>query len=207
MTIKKMLETMRARTPIANLIKEPTGGYPDYLTPYASAPTKNDLYYMGIKYATLETVTDDLDEFLTYVDVACENFEYKWETLYDTTVLDYNPIWNVDGETVETRDIASRHIEDTVGGADVTTETGSAPYDSSEYHKQSKSNTVSLEHTDEHDEDAYIDTITTTRTGNIGVTSTQKMINEEREVAYLNMLDVIMYDVISFVTYPMFGGE
>lgn len=207
MTLKKMLQLMRSQTPAITLIDVSGEDVPEYLAPYAAAPLKNDLYYMGIKYATLETVTDDLDEFLSYVDVALNNYSYKWETLYDTTQLDYNPIWNVDGETVETRDIASRHTEDTIGGADVTTETGSAPMDASTYANQSKSNTVSLEHTDEHDEDAYLDTITTTRTGNIGVTSTQKMINEEREVAELNMLDVIMFDILDFVCYPMFGGE
>lgn len=207
MEVRKMLKLMRSQTPIVNLIDISGEDVPEYFAPYAEAPSKNDLYYMGIKYATLETVTDDLDEFLTFVEVACINNAYKWETLYDTTQLDYNPIWNVDGSTVEEREIASRHSEDTIGGADVTTETGGAPMDSSTYANQTKSNTVSLEHTDEHDEDGYTDTITTTRTGNIGVTSTQKMINEEREVAYLNMLDVIMYDVISFVTYPMFGGD
>ena len=207
MKLRKMLKQLRAQSPAQNLINIDSQNQPEYLSSYFVSPDNNDLYYMGIKYATLETITDDVDEFLSFVNVALNNYSYKWETLYDTTQLDYNPIWNVDGETVETRDIASRHSEDTIGGADVTTETGSAPMDASTYANQSKSNTVSLEHTDEHDEDAYLDTITTTRTGNIGVTSTQKMINEEREVAELNMLDVIMFDILTFVCYPMFGGE
>lgn len=200
-----MLKQMRATTPITTLI--PTNDAPEYLIDYTQNAQNNDLYYLGIKYATLETVTDDLEEFLEYAGVACSLFAYKWEKLFNTLDLEYDPIANVDAEIKETRDIDARHNTDTIGGADVTTTNGAAPMDSTEFHNQSKSQTQSLEHTDEHDEDAYQDIITTKRHGNIGVTSTQELIKQERAVADMNMLDIIMADVINFVTYPYFGGE
>lgn len=214
----------------------------EYLEVYTENADNNDLYYLSLKYGTLETITDDLTTFMAAVNVALSNYAYKWEKLYETTQLTYNPIWNVDGTTEEERviaarhseddiaarhmedTIAARHSEDTIGGADVTTTNGAAPYDSSTFHNSSESHTVSLEHVDKHDadgytdehdtdayldkhdEDGYTDTITTTRTGNIGVTSTQSMIMEERRVADINMLDIIMADIINFVTIPYFGG-
>lgn len=199
-----MLKQMRATTPITTLI--PTNDVPDYLADYVANAENNDHYYLGIKYATLETVTDDLEEFLEYAGTACSLFAYKWAKLFETTQLDYDPIANVDAKITETREIDARHAEDTIGGANVTTTNGAAPMESSAYHNQTKSNTQSEQHTDEHDEDAYKDVITTERHGNIGVTSTQTLIKEQRDIADMNMLDIIMADVINFVTYPYFGG-
>lgn len=59
-------------------------------------------------------------------------------------------------------------------------------------------------HTDEHDEDAYKDTITTTRTGNIGVTSSQELLTKEREVSDFKFLDILMTDIIDMITEPYF---
>lgn len=207
MTLLKMLNQMRAQSPKKTLIDiDSYEELPDYFDLYAEDPESNDLYYMGIKYATLETVTDDMSAFLALVDVAIRNYNYKWNKLYETTQLEYDPIANVDAEIIETRDIDKRHTTDTIGGADVTTTNGAAPMDSSTFHNQTESNTVSLEHTDEHDEDAYKDEIKTTRKGNIGVTSTQQLIEAERNVAGFNFLDIFMTDIINFVTYPYFGG-
>lgn len=196
---------MRAQTPQKTLIA--TNRTEEYLVDYKTNATGCDLYYLGTKYATLETVTDDMSEFLDLVAIAFLNYDYKWDKLYKTTRFTYNPLWNVDATIVEERDIAARHSEDTVGGADVTTENGATPYDSEAYHKANKSHTTSLEHTDEHDEDAYLDTITTTRSGNIGVTSSMDLIRQEREIADMNFLDILMADIIDFVTYPYFGGD
>lgn len=208
MTLKTMLKEMRSQTPKKTLIDiDSYEELPEYFDPYAADPEKTDQYYLGIKYATLETITDDMDEFLDFVDVAIQNYHYKWATQYETTQLEYDPIANVDAEIIETRDIDKRHNTDTIGGADVTTTNGAAPMDSNTFHNQTESNTVSLEHTDEHDEDAYKDTITTTRKGNIGITSSQSLIEEQRRIADMNFLDVFMYDIISFLTFPMFGGE
>lgn len=200
-----MLKQMRAQTPIKTLI--PSSRTEEYLVDYKTNPTSVDLYYLGVKYGSLKTVTDDLTEFLSLVDVAFLKYDYKWAKLFETTQLEYNPLWNVDATIVETHDIDKRHIEDTVGGADVTTENGAAPYDSETYHKANKSHTTSLEHTDEHDEDGYLDTITTTRSGNIGVTTAAQLIEGERKVADMSFLNILMTDIINVLTFPMFGGD
>ena len=203
MKLSEMLTKMRELEPIPTLID--TELEKDYLADYVDNANSIDSYYMGIKYADLMTVTDDIDLFLSMVDIAIANYDYKWSKLYETTQFVYDPIANVDAEIKEERDIASRHSEDTIGGADVTTTNSQAPMESSNFHNQTKSNTASLEHTDKHDENAYKDTITTTRKGNIGVTSSQSLVLEQRNVAKFNFLDILMADVIDFLTYPYYG--
>lgn len=59
-------------------------------------------------------------------------------------------------------------------------------------------------HIDEHDEDAYKDVITTIRTGNIGMTSTQELIGRERDISDFKFLDILMRDIINMITEPYF---
>lgn len=179
----------------------------DYLENYMSNATACDSYYMGVKFGDLATISDDVNVITSTVEVAFLLYNDKWTKLYNTLELEYNPLWNVDAEIVEERDIAARHTSDTIGGSDMTTETGSAPMDTSSFHNQNSTHTTSEEHTDEHDEDAYLDKITTKRTGNIGVTSSMDLIKQERDIADFNFLDVLMTDIINTITYPYYMEE
>ena len=103
---------------------------------------------------------------------------------------------------------------------DVTNKT--TPYDSADFRNLSKQERQVLEHqddyttyehedthkkgehTDEHDEDAYKDVITTERHGNIGVTSSQDLLRQEREVSDFKFLDILMTDIIDMITEPYF---
>lgn len=87
-----------------------------------------------------------------------------WDKLYKTEILEYNPIWNVDGVVVEKLD--GDFIGSTKG------------YNETNWLDNSKGKTDN--------------TITTTRTGNIGVTTTQKMITEEREVSDFSTVKYIV---------------
>lgn len=178
-----------------------------YLTSYLENAGACDSYYMGVKFADLKMISDDINVIQSTVEVAFLLYNDKWTKLYNTLTLEYNPIWNVDAEIEETRDIDKRHYEDTVGGTDMTTDTGTAPMDTSTYHNTNTTHTTSEEHTDEHDEDAYKDVITTKRTGNIGLTSSQELITAERKIADFNFLDVLMSDIINTITYPYFVEE
>ena len=203
MKLSQMLAQMKEQSPVPTLID--TTLEKDYLTDYKTSPAAIDAYYMGIKYADLETVTDDLESFLAMVDIAILNNDYKWSKLYATTQLEYDPIANVDATIEETRDIASRHSEETLGAGNVSTTNGQAPMESSTFHNQTKSTTESQQRVDEHDEDAYKDVITTTRKGNIGITSSQQLIEAERGVSDFHFLDILIADVIDFLTYPYYG--
>lgn len=78
-----------------------------------------------------------------------------WDKLFKSENFEYNPIWNVDGVTTEVLD------GDFVGSTKGYNNTGWL----------------------ENEKGQTDNTVTTTRTGNIGVTTTQRMIAEEREIA------------------------
>lgn len=175
-----------------------------YLVNYKENPGAVDAYYMGVKFGDLATISDDINVIKSTVEVAFLLYNDKWSKLFNTINLEYNPLWNVDATIVEEHNIAARHMSDTFGNTDMTTETGSAPMDTATYHNQNKTQTTSEEHTNDHDEDAYVDTITTTRSGNIGVTTSAQLIEGERKIADFNFLDVLMSDIINTITYPYF---
>lgn len=87
-----------------------------------------------------------------------------WTKLYNSENFDYNPIWNVDGTVTEVLD--GDFIGSTKG------------YNETNWLENNKGQTDN--------------TITTTRTGNIGVTTTQKMITEEREVSDFSTIKYIV---------------
>lgn len=173
-----------------------------------------------------------------------------WQKLYDTTVLEYNPIWNVDGTTREERTIDqtrqySENGSDTRNGSDNRTgtgterTTGSAESESDQetagntLNKSNTFNSGSMIDNEKTETDGTgrttasgttesnttrTDTDNATRTetgsseksgdetgntkeileterhGNIGVTTTQQMIREEREVAEFDVIQYIIND-------------
>lgn len=115
-----------------------------------------------------------------------------WQHLYDTTQYDYNPIWNKDGyyKEKETRDLAGS-LSGSSGTDETRTDKRSA-YDSTVFQNVEQSvlesdSTVNNNSTD-------TGTIERERTehGNIGVTTTQQMIKEEREIAEFNLYSIII---------------
>ena len=222
--------------------------------------------------AELEVLYPDADIFKTAIKYWSAAEVQNWNKLYDTTVLDYNPIWNKNGTVTETEkhiknnnytDVTDGTIADhssTIGnqntetsgnentngsqnteasgnentnttnntnekdyvfgfnsesaaqsGQTVTDDSGLTNTDRSENTKSNSSantnrseNTKSNSSTNtdatttnntnfKHDEKENIDReYTRTEQGNIGITTTQQMINEEREVDKFNLMDYII---------------
>lgn len=142
-----------------------------------------------------------------------------WRKLYETTQLVYNPIWNKDGTVTETesrdhvsRDAGSENETFRSEGSssrsqnDAATQTGQvSAYDATDFQNRDKTSTSadSTEHvvadnenrTDRSSNRETVDgdsrTYERRETGNIGVTTTQQMIKEEREVDQFNIYDYI----------------
>lgn len=198
----EVLKALQNQTPTAQLI--PSSYTQVYLAPYMANANNLDSYYMGIKYKTLMFAGDSIDDLANLISTAISIYNYKWDKLYKTLSLVYDPIANVDAEIIETRDIANRHMSDTYGAQDGESISGQAPYENDTLRNIAKNRTTSEEFTNEHDEDAYIDEITTTRKGNIGVTSSQTLIEEERRVAEFKYLDIVFKDIMDIIALPMF---
>lgn len=94
-----------------------------------------------------------------------------WQKLYNSTKFEYNPIWNKDGTYTETE---TRNLQST---AETEATNAVSAFNSDTMRDQAQTQTSG----------AGTDTGTITRTrreqGNIGVTTTQQMIKEEREVS------------------------
>lgn len=194
--------------------------------------------------AELEILYPDADIFKTAIKYWSAAEVQNWNKLYDTTVLDYNPIWNKNGTVTETEkhiknnnytDVTDGKIADhsstngnqnteTSGnentnttnntnekdyvfgfnsesaaqsGQTVTDDTGRTNTDRTENIKTNNSANTDATTTNntnfKHDEKENIDReYTRTEQGNIGITTTQQMINEEREVDKFNLMDYII---------------
>lgn len=134
-----------------------------------------------------------------------------WEKLWATENLEYNPIWNVDGtvtefETIErdkTNDIdrTTSSGEMTSDDVEQTTTDSVTGYNSAAWQDHTKSavdsdrdisrSVTGSDNVDESESEDSERSLVTKRTGNIGVTTTQQMIREEREVAQFNTIDYI----------------
>lgn len=159
-----------------------------------------------------------------------------WEKLYNTENLEYNPIWNVDGDVTETREVTreksgqDNRVLNIVGDDnDVTTGVNNtdtvvessgenthsqAGYNSSdlvitEKDENSSESTTNVDssftenrsgnHRETQNNDGSNsenetvgESLHTRRTGNQGVTTTQQMIREER--------DVVTFSTIKYIT-------
>ena len=145
-----------------------------------------------------------------------------WTELYETLLYDYNPIWNKDGTKTETRDLAA--TEDVTDGNthshditstrnlahtdDSTTTESVFGFNSSTAADANKtvldmdtSDTGTVRDAGSSSDTRSIDrdttdtgTVTTVEQGNIGVTSTQSLIKEQREVVQFNVYDYIIAD-------------
>lgn len=161
---------------------------------YLPAGMDQDLTVNNImlECAELEVLLPDPDAMKQAISFWSHAQATVWDKLWDTTQLEYNPIWNKDGviKEVETHDLkATRNLNSTDTGS-ITNQRSA--YNASTFQNQEK-DIHDLAGTDTGD---ITDTGTLTRErtekGNIGITTTQQMIKEEREVSQFNMYDYIV---------------
>ena len=135
-----------------------------------------------------------------------------WNKLAAILDYEYNPIWNVDGETVHTGSNSgsrnygrTRGEERTIGEETENTTTGQISADNAETwsndtktdFEETKDTKDNLSETIADTESSKAsDTWTEKRTGNIGVTTTQKMMEEEK--AFWEEYDIIGYIINQF---------
>lgn len=146
-----------------------------------------------------------------------------WQKLYDTTVLEYNPIsnydrteeWSENEQMLDKRTLTGTEMETSTDNSSgeikssgtVKSELNVSGYNESSYVPREQTietpdtltsntsetdRTVSIDKNDTENMDRKRDNIRTGRAfGNIGVTTTQQMIQQERETVLFNMYKVI----------------
>lgn len=167
-----------------------------------------------IRTRELELLYPDFNYIKNRISIWSKKFQSNWEALYKTTVLEYNPIENYDrqedwtdtdtGSETSQRDGKnegkSSTSNESMRSDKVTDQNTAFNSGLQDYHKQlvDSDGTNSENHT-ESSSDSESGSVnrknTHTRSGrahgNIGVTTTQEMIQSERDLVVFNMYDVI----------------
>lgn len=124
-----------------------------------------------LQCAELELLYPSVDTMKPAITTWSLANQYTWQKLYDTMVVEYNPIWNVDATVSIDRDATGTgNATDAVKG-----------FNSNTWADSDKTDTSS----------AATEDVTERRTGNIGVTTTQQMLEQERKIAEFNMISYI----------------
>ena len=124
-----------------------------------------------LQCAELEIVYPDIDIMKLAITTWSIANQYTWQKLYDTMVVEYNPIWNVDATVnIDRNTSGSGNATDAVKG-----------FNSNVWAESDKTDTSSSAEED----------VIERRTGNIGVTTTQQMLEQERKIADFNMISYI----------------
>lgn len=123
---------------------------------------------------------------------------YSWTELYKTTKYDYNPIWNKDGTIIETEEGSNNTERHTTGNANSGGTNSHSVRGFNEEDlivSEQDSATNNAQSTENMAEDAG-HSITRTRTerGNIGITSTQTLISEQRNISNFDIYQIICDD-------------
>lgn len=153
--------------------------------------------------AELEVIYPDPDRMKAIITSWSKANYSVWDRAWKALQLEYNPIWNVDGDVTETesRDLTRAGTSSGTTGNTRTDnlqqvhENKVAGFNATDYQNREQNTTRDTgtqqdagTHSDTHsDRDTGTITRTTRRTGNIGVTTSQQMLREELEIAKQNI--------------------
>lgn len=158
----------------------------------------------------LEVLYPDVEFFKIRIGMWSRKNKYNWKKLYDTTLLEYNPIENYDrmedwtdtdtetGTNSRNNDITNTINQEIVNTGSITDQNTAFNSGLVDHAKEISDNdniTTGSGSTTENESGTSKRDLTHTRKGrthgNIGVTTSQQMIQSEREVAMFNIYDII----------------
>lgn len=152
-----------------------------------------------LKCAELEIVYPSLDTMKLAIGVWSAANQESWYKLIETQFIKFNPIWNVDANVEHTERVAGSDNR-TVGGnvsttPNITDENSVQGFNSSTWANAEKNvrsgNVQEYSTTTDNATDDHTTTFKETRTGNIGVTASQDLIQKQRDIAEFNIIDYI----------------
>lgn len=132
-----------------------------------------------LQCAELEVVYPSPQMMKFAIGVWCASNLHSWNKLYETMWLKYNPLWNVDADISQ-----SREIERGRDGENQNINAVSG-YNSESWANANKDNGTFS------DSEDLSETFTERRTGNIGVTASQDLVKKSREIADFSIVEYI----------------
>ena len=162
-----------------------------------------DLYLMWVlKYSSFKYISNDFDEMKSYVDILSKIYSDRFTKSVNVLLTEYNPIENYNSTETENIETTSQNsntseISSTSSGETSSNSTGEttetlSPYDSENFNNNSKNSSSGNTTENSSSTDSSSNTMSGTssqtnartlkRSGNIGVTTSQQMIQSEIEL-------------------------
>lgn len=195
-----------------------------YLSDYLHHYIELDNFFRKINSDLLLSTNNlkDDNEIITYCyGLITSNFiinNYKYDKLYNTMLVEYNPIENYDRKEINTTTHGTvsttmqygdrNNISTTDAKTDVSTEKIST-FDSDVLNPNSENSVnyginkitnIDSSHSDTSTTNGYTDKIESSIHGNIGVTTTQQMLTSERQIALFSFYAIIFNDIADIIT-------
>ena len=147
----------------------------------------------------LEALYVDIPFMMDAIKYWSITMKHKWDKLVASMNFEYNPIWNKDGTRThtETEDKSSERDETVADSTASTSNNFGAGFNTTSGLTNRERDTVQNSGQVKTDDDLKESTKRESKDveqGNIGVTSTQQLIKEEREVADINIYSIIAKD-------------
>ena len=147
-----------------------------------------------------ETIIDALWQGAHVPDIIYNRFGAKWKSIYDAFTTAYKPLENYSMEEIRTPDIT--RTEDSTITTNTDSETSIDGFNSVE---SNASNDTTGNQSDTIDRDyTETGTETTTRSGNIGVTTSQQMLESEIKLRQYDFYKQIYKDVDSLLCLKIY---
>lgn len=142
----------------------------------------------------MEVLYPNLEFFALRIGMWSRKHQYNWKKLYDTTLLEYNPIENYDRmeewNDTDTESGSSTVTNEILNTGTVTEQNTAFNAGLADHAKEISDNDTTNNGSGTNKRDAK-HTRSGRAHGNIGVTTSQQMIQSEREVAIFNIYDII----------------
>lgn len=156
--------------------------------------------------------TDAVKRASNYIALYGKSHKYEYDKLVDTLSLEYNPIENYSmtekGTDTRTPNITqtNKGTNTNTAGVDTAITTGKTTFDKSDSFINDTKTTNTGTNTDTQDIDTTVTTAGNektehefTRSGNIGVTTSQQMIESERKLAMFSVVDLFVKAVADII--------
>lgn len=156
-------------------------------------------FYMRWLYGSRE-IREDLGsgKIEMLIQTYLSDREYEYTILYNSTQFEYNPIENYN--MVENGDDSTTHSSTITTGAHTTT-VSVAPFDSETFSAAQQSNTPSISGKDDGTNSTNHNL---KRSGNIGVTTTQQMIEQERKIANIALAAKLAKEIANLISIGIY---
>lgn len=182
----------------------------------------SDLYLMWVlRYSAFNYISDDESEIKSYIDILSKIYSERFTKSVNALLTEYNPIENynstetenieITGENSSTSEISTTATGETTSNTTGETTETLSPYDSENFNNNTKNNSSAntTENTSSSDNSSntmsgtssQTNARTLKRSGNIGVTTSQQMIQSEIELRKNDLINDFFDIVQNYILF------